>query len=326
MNSNHKCEVVRLGAPLRHENADTLEIFKVFDWNVVSKQGTWKENDLVAYVVPDSLVPTDRPEFSFLKATHGIDHRVKVIRLRGVYSQGLVVPAPVGSVIGADVAEILGVRRYVPPEPLSSGGEDDVSPSGFVPKYDLESFNRYAKDIFRDGEPVVVTEKIHGANGRWTWRDGRLHCGSRTSWKKQDQKSIWWKAAEKYPQVEEFLKAYPSFVLFGEVFGQVQDLKYGRTGVDLACFDIMRPDGRYMDHDEAFHLMLDFKIQPVPVICDDAIFDRQVLLGYAEGKSLVDGANNVREGCVIRPAIERIDPVHGRAVLKIVGNGYLERA
>ena len=37
------------------------------------------------------------------------------------------------------------------------------------------------------------------------------------------------------------------------------------------------------------------------------------------------GANNVLEGCVVRPIRERLDVRLGRCVLKIVGNGYLER-
>ncbi len=46
----------------------------------------------------------------------------------------------------------------------------------------------------------------------------------------------------------------------------------------------------------------------------------------AEGSSTVPGAKHVREGCVIRPVIERTDPEIGRVQLKIVSSGYLERA
>ena len=45
----------------------------------------------------------------------------------------------------------------------------------------------------------------------------------------------------------------------------------------------------------------------------------------AEGPSLVPGANHVREGCVVQPIRERVDVRLGHTVLKIVGNGYLER-
>lgn len=326
MNSNHKCEVIRLGPPSRHENADTLEIFRVFGWSVISKMGTWKEGDLAAYVVPDSLVDTTRPEFSFLKPRpNSTGHRIKAIRMRGVYSQGLLVPPPAGAVEGDDVAEQLGIRRYNPPEPLSSGGDNEKPPSGLAPCYDLESFQRYAATVLTEGEPIVVTEKIHGANARYTVRDGRLYCGSRTAWKLEDEKSIWWKAAKKYPNLTALLAANPGFVAYGEVFGQVQDLKYGRTGVDLMFFDLMRPDGTFLNARDAYAIFMEYGVPMVPAL-EITTFDREKCLALAEGPSMVEGAKHLREGCVIRPVQERVHPDFGRVVLKIVGNGYLERS
>ena len=37
----------------------------------------------------------------------------------------------------------------------------DLHPNVYVPKFDIESLNRYP-DVIKDGEEVVVTEKIHG--------------------------------------------------------------------------------------------------------------------------------------------------------------------
>ena len=41
---------------------------------------------------------------------------------------------------------------------------------------------------------------------------------------------------------------------------------------------------------------------------------------------MIPSADHVREGSVVRPVRERVDLRLGRTVLKIVGNGYLERA
>lgn len=324
--SNHRCEVIRLGNPAKHPNADTLEVYKVFDWDVVAKHGNWNPGDLAAYVVPDSVVDTSRPEFSFLapKDKPGAKVRVKVARLRGVYSQGLLIPAPAGAVEGDDVAELFGIERYDPAEPVSTTGDAESPPSGLAPVYDVESFRRYSKLIV-DGEDVVVTEKIHGANGRWTWRDGRLWCGSKTNWKRQNEKSAWWKVPEKYPQLVEFLKQHEGMIVYGEVYGStVQDMKYGKNGVDLAVFDVMMPSGRFVDYDEAKPTLNARSIPMAPLIYRGP-YDSESVKLMAEGPSTVPGADHVREGCVVRPVRERVDPRLGRVVLKVVGNGYLSR-
>lgn len=111
-----------------------------------------------------------------------------------------------------------------------------------IPCYDLEPLRRHG-DVFQDGEFVVVYEKIHGANGR-AYHDGtRLWVGSRTQWKarpENPENDLWWKAAARY-KLEEKLAKVPGLVFYFEVFGQVQDLKYGaKPGeVFIAVFDIL---------------------------------------------------------------------------------------
>lgn len=326
VNSNHRCEVVRLGEPAKHPNADSLEIFKVFDWDVVSRIGTWKPGDLAAYVVPDSIVDTSRPEFDFIatKGQPGAKYRVTVKRLRGVYSQGLLVPPPAGSVEGQDVKMELGVERYNPVEHASTCGDNEAPPPGSPPVYDLESFRRYGQAMLVEGETVAITEKVHGANARYVWANGRLYCGSRTGWKIEDDKSAWWKAARACPALVEMLKCLPGYVVYGEVFGQVQDLRYGRTGVDFVAFDIMSPNGVFLDYREACSLFDRFGVPKVPELYVGPL-DLEAAKLLAEGLSMIAGANHVREGCVVRPIRERMDVRLGRCVLKIVGNGYLER-
>ena len=56
-------------------------------------------------------------------------------------------------------------------------------------KYDIDSMRRY-KNVFQDGEPVMITEKIHGANARYCWLNDRLWSGSRTQWKRKAGNSI----------------------------------------------------------------------------------------------------------------------------------------
>ncbi len=189
---------------------------------------------------------------------------------------------------------------------------------------DIEGLRRWP-DMLHDGELVVITEKIHGCNGRWTFRDGRLWCASHHNWKKQSPESVWWQAADKN-RLAEILAKYPDFGFYGEVYGQVQDLKYGTSKNErrLAMFDVMEiKTKRYLDDCEARDILEAAGLPVVPTLYRGPW--NQDLRRFAEGYSTIDGANHVREGMVVKPTHERFDDRIGRVVLKIHGEGYLTR-
>lgn len=371
MNSTHKVEVVPIVME-KHNNADTLSICNVFGgYTCVLRTCDWSGIKLGAYIPPDSLVDTGRPEFSFLIEQARADgkHRVKAKKLRGVVSFGLMVPAPVGAVIGDDVTELLGVEHYEPPLPgeqkagLITGGEIAEAPNVQFVKYDVDAFRKY-HGLFVPGEQVWVTEKIHGASARYVFHNGQMHCGSRNEWKKEfpsyehitmewlrqrvfvkiiedpgvevvdeercveifdklhskpKARNLWWNALT--PEVEEWCKRHPDCVMYGEVYGQVQNLKYGLNGVAFAAFDIMI-DGAWLHAEDARHLAP--MIPWVPFLgIEPYSFD--MVVGKSDGPSTMPGANHHREGCVVKPVMERRDPYVGRVCFKCVGGTYLEK-
>lgn len=195
--STHRVEVVPLKLE-RHPNADKLSVARVYGFSAVTGTAQWEGATLAAFVPDDTLVPVDHPAFAFLapkaKYEDGTMARIKPIKLRGVQSMGLLVPAPPGSQVGDDVAHHYGVKRYEPPVRgtngpaggLFSGGETASPPEGSPSfKYDLEAGRRYAAEVFTPGEECVYTEKTHGANAKFLFAGGRMHCGSRTEWKKE---------------------------------------------------------------------------------------------------------------------------------------------
>ncbi len=52
---------------------------------------------------------------------------------------------------------------------------------------------------------------------------------------------------------------------------------------------------------------------------------RDGLLSLAEGPTTIGGAKHVREGWVIKPAVERRDNRIGRVILKMHSEGFLTR-
>ena len=366
-NSTHRVDVVPLNLK-KLEGSDFLSVARVYDYECVTQTAQWEGRQLAAYVPPDTLVNTTRPEFAFLAPQAKSDgwYRIKAKKIRGVRSFGLLVPVPEGVAEGDDVAEQLGVVHYDPDIHASRNGKNGIVPgeatSGpnlFVPKYDVEAGRKYASRAFAVGEPVVVLEKLHGQNCRCVYTNGQQYVGSRSEWKREfpsydhitvdyllgqstemtreraetivaanakkgKKRSVVWEAFANTPAIRDFCEANPDYILFGEVYGQVQDLKY-QGGINFAGFDIMH-NGRWLDWDESQRLRRVFDIPWVPILGEAVPFDFDTISAMAEGQSLVPGANNVREGVVVKSRVEREVPRVGRACFKFVGCGYLERS
>lgn len=315
--STHMVEVVPVALE-KHPNADSLSVVHVYGYTVCVKTADWEGHHLGAYIPPDSIVP-DVPEYAFLNGSR----RIKVRKLRGIVSMGMLVKAPPGAKAGDDVMEQLGVTHYEPQIKLSPG-EEDVPPAGYCPTYDVENARRYAAEVFVPGEELWVTEKIHGANGRFCFDGERFHCGSRTTWKKESETNIWWRALRAHPEVQQFLRENPQYVIYGEVYGQVQDLRYGMEGkVRIAVFDLFYL-GDWLD--PAAARMVAPELPWVPIVASRVPFSMEVLEALAEGASFMPGADHIREGIVAKPLIERTHPVVGRVHLKVISNAYLERS
>lgn len=300
-----------------HPNADSLSVVKVFDYTVCVRTADWTDKLLGAYIPPDSVVPNNE-NFAFLQGKT----RIKVKKLRGVVSMGLLVPAPVGSTIGDDVTALLGVTHYEPPQQnATTRGEIESPPSGIIaPPYDVENMLRYAT-LFQADELVHVTEKIHGANGRFVFHQDRMWCGSKNEWKKYDEENLWWRTLAQNPWLENYCRNHPGNVVYGEVFGNVQSLKYGlKMGhYQIRVFDILR-EGKFLPYNMLFDST---ELQCVPSLGAHP-FNLEKLKVMAEGDSLIAGANHIREGIVVRPIKDRFTYEIGRLQLKLISNAYLE--
>ena len=112
-----KCPVVQIPEIVKHPNADTLGIVTVEGTVCIVRLGDFQPGDLAVLVPLDSLVPTSRHEFAFL-AKGDVSKtvaRVKAMKLRGTFSDGLVVKNP-GLKLGQDAAGVLGITKWSPGE------------------------------------------------------------------------------------------------------------------------------------------------------------------------------------------------------------------
>lgn len=322
--STHSCPVVEVKMG-KHPDADALSIVKIDGYEVIIRTEEWNDGDIAVYIPPDYIVPNNEL-FSFL---NGHTH-IKVRKYRGRYSQGLLIQLPSGFDLnlGDNAMKAFGIVRYEPLEPITMNDEDRKAPSGIYPKYDVENAYKYLK-LFDPGEPVIVTEKIHGANARFTYINGVMHCGSRTRWKQLSGTNLWWKAVNQNTWILDWCANHPGLCLYGEVFGQVQDLKYGANAnqIFFRVFDIWHiKEARWIDFVDIFteHCGLLRCDAWVPIV-HHGKFDINLIKNLAEQDSVIPSAKHCAEGVVVRSIQERHHPKLGRVQLKFVSNRYLSK-
>ncbi|MER6517624.1 MULTISPECIES: RNA ligase (ATP) [unclassified Streptomyces] len=335
-----------------HPNADALELAQVGLYRAVVAKGAYRTGDFAVYI-PEQAVLSDAliAELGLTgRLAGGAANRVKAVRLRGELSQGLVcrpaalagVDLEVASKEGADFAEVLGITKWAPPIPTTMSGDVESAPD-LLPWVDIENLQRYPQ-IFEPGEPVVLTEKLHGTACLLTYvaREERVLVsskgfGAKGLALKEDERNLYWRAvrghrvAQVAARLAERLGA-SRIGVFGEVYGSgVQDLSYGtdaRTAdgpPGYAVFDLSAEiDGQVRWLDPA-DLITD-ELPLVPRLYEGP-YDLDTVLEVATGRESVSGrAVHLREGVVIRPVVERYSPVvGGRAIAKAVSPAYLTR-
>lgn len=274
--------------------------------------------------------------------------------------------------VGDDVAIGLGITHYNPPEPTSLAGDAEVAPNKLpkkrgrpktlkgwvrfiwhklfpkptiigheentglqIPNYDIDSWQRY-KYLLPTSEHIWITEKIHGANCKFTYMNDRMYVGSHYQWKKDIPGSVFWIAMRQNPWIEIFCREHPGFVLYGELV-PTQSLSYGQPPKQYRVFgfDVLDPSqktltgpqGKWLNYEELFRTIVMGKSLldtaywvPIVALCS---YDETSIRQYTDGMSLVPGANHIREGIVIRPIVEMYQPRFGRVILKLVSPAYL---
>ncbi|MGW7441789.1 RNA ligase (ATP) [Kitasatospora sp. NPDC054795] len=335
---------------LEHPNADALELAQVGLYRAVVAKGRYRTGDHAVYIPEQSVLPDELIEELGLtgKLAGARANRVKAVRLRGELSQGIVCrPAALAGTDlaaaaerGEDFAELLGVVKWQPPVPTSMSG-DVVSAPDLLPWVDIENLKRYP-DAFEPGEPVVLTEKLHGSCCLVTYvaATGEVQVSSKGIGAQglalaEDERNLYWRAVRAYgipaaaARLAERLGAERVGV-FGEVFGEgVQDLSYGSSArterPGYAAFDVSAVVDGQLNWFSAAEL-LDGELPLVPELWRGP-FDPETVLGFARGKESVSGRElHLREGVVVRPVTERWSPVlGGRAIAKVVSDAYLTR-
>jgi len=336
--------------------ADKLELARVLDWYCIIQKDSYKVNDLIIYVPPDSILPASLIEkfnLTFLKK----NNRVGVLKLRGAVSYGLILDNYLNFKEGEEVSAILGITKYEqkdvyeasPMSGIRQTSKKKLNPNFF--KYcDIENAKNYP-DLFTTEDEIVVTEKVHGANARYGWLKRKqsnwfdmiwakifgeyefvygsrnVQISSNLNYKGFYGEDVYGKAAKKL-NLQTCLKQYPDYEFFGEVYGpKIQDLHYGAKEVGVIFFDIKDTNtGKYLDYDEFTEVMRKLFLPSVPVFYRGK-FNKDLMLQYAVGTSAIAHGNNlnqIREGVVVKTTKEKTSVI-GRTLAKFINPEYLIR-
>ena len=326
-----------------HPNADHLLIIDIMGWQVCTHKDTKPEvGELRVFIPPDAVLPLELAEQLGVTKYLRKGNRVGQKKFRGEMSFGIAAPNIWGFAIGEEVSEKLGITKYIPPITPHSGDQERDHPL-FLNYQRVENWRNYP-DIFTVDDMVYLTEKVHGTNskiGLSREDDGSLLAliGSHNTRKKiipadataEEQKKL---SLYQYPlsQVEPMLYGLLEkhtariVIVYGEIFGRVQDLRYGRDNELAYCVFDIYVDGKFMDWEDVENWCREYKVATVPVIYAGP-FSEAVMKSAANQNTLLmpPAKAHMSEGVVIRPQKEARHPEIGRKILKFKSDAYEER-
>jgi RNA ligase (TIGR02306 family) len=178
-NQNSVCYVGRIGEVKPIEGADNIELVLVGGWNAITKKGEYQVGDLVVVATTDAVIPQALSDLMGVTNYLRKGQRVRTVKLRGVYSECLLIPfkyleprSMVNNVFeGDDMMVVLRVTKYEPPVKMVTMG-DGVKKVKYHQNPNFRVYYKFPNqknvpDMFNDEDEVVITRKLHGTNGRF---------------------------------------------------------------------------------------------------------------------------------------------------------------
>jgi hypothetical protein len=124
-NQNSVCFIAKINEVKAIEGADNIELVVAGGWNAITKKGEFKEGDETIIATTDAVIPEKLSEEIGVTNYLRKGNRVRTVKLRGVYSECLIIPmkhlsgkTTMGDwdlKAGSDCMGFLGITKYEPP-------------------------------------------------------------------------------------------------------------------------------------------------------------------------------------------------------------------
>jgi RNA ligase (TIGR02306 family) len=365
--SEYKVPLTTIKEILPHPNADRLEIAVVYGFNVVVGKGQYVAGNMCIYVPIDSILPMDLETKLFsgpdskIKLNKG---RIKQIRIRGAYSQGLLIDTKhvggilFGTELETDCSTFLNITKYEPPAAryqganLGANKRDKPKENPYFHTYGgIDNFKWYP-DLFAEGEEVSITEKIHGSNIRfglvpyvannpwrkllkflklvpefeWVYGSNRVQLQQRRSYKGWYGENVYGNVLKKYNAKD---KVKPGEIWYGELYGDgiQKNYSYGCTNGEhkLVVFDLKLQDGIDAKYMDAEYFLNLAKARGFETVPE---LYRGPFNIYT-AKALTSGDSVLVPAQKVREGVvvkslKETNSIIGRKVLKLISEKYLE--
>ena len=175
-NNNSVCYVAKIDEIKAIPGADNIEQGVIGGWNCIIKKGEYKVDDLVVVATTDAVIPQDLSDKMNVTNYLRKGGRVRTVKLRGVYSECLIIPTKYipgyGDMYkeGDDMMEKFGIFKYEPPAvqvQLSSGRKIKYHQNPNFQVYYKFPNIKNVTGMFTEDDYVQITRKLHGTNARY---------------------------------------------------------------------------------------------------------------------------------------------------------------
>ena len=310
-----------------HPNADRLELARIGGWQCVVGKGEFSEGQLVLYFEPDSFLPLNDPRFEFLR-DRGVKtmrignkevegHVLRTIKLRGEYSQGLVLDAV--STLGTseetaaelcaskiNMTKALGVAEYEQPSIAGSPQFIGRYDSRLAPRTDAERVQNIEEDVWAiakkaeyfvsvkaDGTSITICNDPHDGETKVFSHNNRFDLTA-----KEGVGKTAFETAKK-EGILEFCEANPGWTVQAELCGpKIGGNRLRLSGYEMFVFSVYDMErGIYLDPYDLFWDFADADLRKflVPKV-DVDLSDFPTTLDFID---YVDGLRgNITDGCL----------------------------
>lgn len=352
-----------------HPNADRLALATVYGFQVVIPKDTYVVGQKIVFVPIDSILSPEMdaklfPEGSKIKLHH---RRVRQIKIRSFPSQGMIInPSEVSDIVNldqieleTDLSKILSIEKYEPPVRANTNTPGKPGSRKMLANPHFHSYNglqniKWNPFMFKEGDLVVIQEKLHGTNARAgklpcvanTWikkikryfkilpafenvyGSNRVDISNASGYKGYYGEDVYGKV---FQDLDVFNKIKPNETVFGEIVGPgiQKGYHYGLPGHKFVLFDVkvLNTDGTqsWLKPDEVEMYAMERGFQYVPLLYRGP-FNKELAYTLTKGASKYnDGSEKVREGIVIK-AMDNYSVESNKMALKWVSEDYLSDA
>ena len=318
--------IERISQVRNHPNADKLDLVQILGYQCVTQKGLYKKNDIVIYIRTDAILPEEDWAIEYKKYS---PKRIKAVRLRNEWSQGIIVSIdlvkqylPDNLEIGQDVTDLLNIVHYEPPVPQQLDAKG-LLPFN-IPKTDEKRWEEQLNKL-PFGELVDVTLKIDGQSWSSYYHlfDDIFGVLGRTLEYKMDCPNNYTNLVTKY-NIKSKLKQYceennVSLCIRGESYGEgIQSMPnnpHSKLQKDLAIFSVYNIDKKEYERKGSNHYFINvakaLNLPHVMIVEENVILTQELIDKYSTGITTINGVSF--EGVVVQ---------HANGSFKIINKDY----